>query len=198
MPFDWATAVHARVVGIPPSAELSFGGWVFLNATGYENQTWIMAAPASLASNTPAFALFVNGNNSFQCQGGKASIAQKTAAWHHVVCTVDPDTVLQHLYVDGVEAAGPSSFDMASTAILFVGGIPPPWKNSRFFAGLTDELFLANRLLSQAEIQTLSGGINGITRSSVKDFRVEEPDNNTVVLYNDNRQLLHLRLDVGH
>jgi hypothetical protein len=41
-------------------------------------------------------------------------------------------------------------------------------------------------------------GVNGTSKSSVKDFRVEEPDNNTVVLYNDNKELLHLRLDVGH
>jgi hypothetical protein len=34
--------------------------------------------------------------------------------------------------------------------------------------------------------------------ANVKDFRVEEPDENTVVLYNDTRQNLGLRLDVGH
>jgi len=196
--FDGRTAVHVRLVGIAPGAELSFGGWVFLKPTGYVNQTWIMAAPLTLASTAPAFALFVNGNNTLQCQGGKPSAATKLSGWHHAVCTVDPDTMLQHLYVDGVEAAVPSAFDMGIAPILFIGGIPPPWQNSRFFAGLVDELFVANRLLSTAEIQTLMGGLNGVKKSSVKDFRVEEPDNNTVVLYNDNRQLLHLRLDIGH
>jgi hypothetical protein len=196
--FDGASAVHTRLVGVPTGAELSFGGWIFLNATGYANQTWIIAAEVSLTSNAPAFALFVNRDNTVECQGGNASTARGLSGWHHVVCTVDPDTLLQHLYVDGVEAAAPSTFDTPLAAILFVGGIPPPFRNSRFFAGLADELFLANRLLSPAEIQTLMGGIKGISRSSVKDFRVEEPDNNTVVLYNDNRELLHLRLDVGH
>jgi hypothetical protein len=193
-----ASAVHTRLAGIPPGGELSFGGWVFLNATGYANETWIMAAPASLTSNTPAFALFVNGNNTVQCQGGRPSTAGRLSGWHHVVCTVDPDTMLQHLYVDGVEAVAPSTFDTPLATILFVGGIPPPFRNSRFFAGLADELFVANRLLSPAEIQTLMGGLKGVSRSSVKDFRVEEPDNDTVVLYNDNRELLRLRLDVGH
>jgi hypothetical protein len=196
--FNGATAMHTRLAGIALGAELSFGGWIFLNPTGYANQTWIMAAPASLTSNTPAFALFVNGNNTVQCEGGRASTATRLSGWHHVVCTVDPDTMVQHLYVDGVEAVAPSTFDMPLATILFIGGIPPQFKNSRFFTGLVDELFVANRLLSPGEIQTLMGGLNGIFRSSVKDFRVEEPDNNTVVLFNDSRQLLHLRLDVGH
>ncbi|MFL5415612.1 MAG: LamG-like jellyroll fold domain-containing protein, partial [Myxococcales bacterium] len=196
--FDGASALHTRLVGIPPGAELSFGGWIFLNATRYANQTWIIAAPGSLTSNTPAFALFVNGDNTFQCQGGRASTARRLSGWHHVVCTVDPDTMLQHLYVDGVEAVAPSIFDTPLATILFVGGIPPPFRNARFFAGLADEVFVANRLLSPAEIQTLMHGLDGVSRSSVKDFRVEEPDNDTVVLYNDNRQPLHLRLDVGH
>jgi hypothetical protein len=194
---DGRTAVRARLTGIASGAGLSFGAWVFLNPNGYANETWILAAPVSLTNNVLAFALFVNGNNTLQCQGGRASTTRNLRGWHHAVCTVDPDTMLEHLYVDGVEAAAPSQVDGAVGPTLFVGGIPPPFPDSRFFAGMVDEAFLANRALSSTEIQTLMSG-GEITRSSVKDFRVEEPDANTVVLFNDSRQLLRLRLDVGH
>jgi len=63
--------------------------------------------------------------------------------------------------------------------------MPPPWHGSRFFAGAVDEAFVADRLLSPGEVQMLMKGITAFSSGSVKD-------------YNDNRQILPLRLDISH
>ena len=196
--FDGNTAVQTRLTGVLAGGQLSFGAWLYLNPTGYVNRTWIIAAPSSLTTGAISFALFVNGNNSLQCQGGNPSTVTRLRGWHHAVCTVDPNTLLQHLYVDGQEASSPTTWDESAAKILYVGGIPPQWPGSRFFAGAVDEAFLANRLLSAAEIATLAAGVSAFASGSVKDFRVEAPDDNTAVLYNDTKQLLRLRLDVAH
>ena len=195
--FDGQTAVHTRLSGLPPTLELSFGAWVFLNPGGYVDRTWIVVSPGSLLTDLVSLALYVNADNSLQCQGGNPSTAG-LQGWHHAVCTLDPDTLVQRLYVDGQEASAPSIYDQGISKLLYIGGMPPPWLGSRFFAGAIDEAFVADRLLSPGEIQMLMTGITAFSSGSVKDFRVEAPDDNTVVLYNDNRQLLHLRLDISH
>ncbi len=79
------------------------------------------------------------------------------AAWHHVVATRDADNHLLKIYVDGAQAATPTSDSgigsIDSTRSLLIG---TDQSNTRF-KGLIDEVYLYNRAISDAEVTALFG-----------------------------------------
>src|SRR5262249_41989132 len=189
--FDGQSALSTSLKGASSANDLSFGGWGKLDAPSYVDKTWILVGPGPGARGVIGIGPYCKAGVFLQCVGGTRS-APLSPGYHHAVCTSDPATLVQHFYVDGTEVSS-GLYDQPAARLFLVGGLPAQWPTSSFFNGAVDELFLASQLLTQQQVQQLMGLVTFAAK--VKDFRVEQPDANTAVLYNDNRQPLHLRLE---
>lgn len=75
--------------------------------------------------------------------------------WHHIVYTVDADTDMLHLYLDGDLAASQPKITATPTSNendMYLGGGP---NVDRYFSGQLDDLLLYNRVLSAEEVAVL-------------------------------------------
>jgi autotransporter-associated beta strand protein len=153
-------------VSIPASAGLDTQTAITIDA-------WIFpaAAPApvveySFGSSAFGVHLWIHTDddvfaNFVDATGGdhvvKSGVPMTLNEWHHIAATYDKTSGFGAVYLDGVSVFGETlgSFDLATSADLYIGHRPLTGEQFPWFAGLIDEVEIFNRALTADEIQDI-------------------------------------------
>jgi hypothetical protein len=89
--------------------------------------------------------------------GAKSANPINDGLWHHIVLTRNAATGAVEVYVDG-SLSGSATGEMGtkSATLMTLGRMTHPGATNAFFAGALDEVVVFNRVLTAAEVQSLS------------------------------------------
>jgi hypothetical protein len=188
-------------VNAPQAAGLAggktIGAWIWLDSWGPSVGVGIFAAGSAAGYSAAGFSGDSTGRT--QCQFGYSNNQQKStvpdfwfglASWHHVACVVTETE--GRLFVDGelkssVTLSSPNAMD-GRLYIVTTPLLP---------GGRLDELFISSKSMTGADLlAVMTNGVTGYGAETLTAFRVEQPDANTAVLYNDTPRTLPMRLEV--
>src|SRR5262245_56631211 len=153
-------------VSIPASAGLdtqtaiTIDAWIFPNAAPAPVVEYSFGSSAFgvhlwIHTDNDVFANFVDTTAGDHVV--KSGVAMTPNEWHHIAATYDQTTGVGTVYLDGVPvfSATLGSFDLATSADLYIGHRPLTGEHFPWFAGLIDEVEIFNRALTPEEIQNI-------------------------------------------
>jgi hypothetical protein len=100
------------------------------------------------------------------------------------------------IFIDGVQAGEATvtvPYAPPARSALCVGGCGG---GNPTINGTIDEFFITNRPLTGAEVTEVMTGVTGFGTETLTRFRIEQPNTESVRLYNDTQRPLNLKLEV--
>ncbi|MFH1648363.1 MAG: LamG-like jellyroll fold domain-containing protein [Patescibacteria group bacterium] len=177
-------------------------GRIYIQYSTSSSGTTTPGAEASqVTSSSGGYKLYMesDGDITFAIDDDDISFPEDTATtvnadyddgtWHHVVAVKNSTSSIK-LYVDGEEVA--SDYSLISTYSIsnsdpFLLGVDDNQSSDKW-NGSMDEVFVYDRALSPGEIKELY--------QSNKKYKIEQPNNTTVRLYNNSQNTQTLRLNI--
>ncbi len=135
--------------------------WMEPDATSTQQSA--ISQPVALDTALNVFKLFVAPNGHILYESGFAALYEQVPdvptrmvveGWHHVAATWDG--TMRSLFVDGELYAAEVGAFTPSTLPLGIGGDSDFGDDVHFFSGVLDELYVAARVLTAAEIRELA------------------------------------------